>query len=251
MNIKHKIQQSFNRAADSYDESCHAQLRAGIKLAHMIKSCHAQAGRIIDLGCGTGLTTQIMASQYCYRDFHAIDISTLLLMKAYQRLNKLNIHVHEMDFENITIDFLKLDAGFDIVYSNMALHWSSDIFSTLVKLHKIINTNGSLAFSLPLTGTFKELKPHYTINPFPDINIIHHYLASAGFTILMSESENIRLTFPHAIQALKSIKQTGANCTHHSTHKGLHGKSYLNHANFNELTYELGYFLARKSDKCD
>ena len=74
-NYKNKIQHSFNRAASSYDDHCHAQQRAGSKLIQLIKPLHAQAERVLDLGCGTGMTTQQLASQYDYQDFHAIDIS--------------------------------------------------------------------------------------------------------------------------------------------------------------------------------
>jgi len=244
MNVKNKIQRSFNRAADSYDDNCHAQLRAGIKLTHLIKSCQPHAERIIDLGCGTGITTQIIASQYCFQEFHAIDISTSLLMKAHHRLSQLKINVYEMDFENITNNNY---LPFDIIYSNMALQWSSNILNTLTMLRGLLTDNGNLAFSLPLSGTFRELQHHYAINHFPDINIIQQYLISAGYRILISEAENIRLTFPHVVHALKSIKQTGANYACHRIHKGLNGKSHLKQINSNELTYEIGYFIASKT----
>lgn len=244
MNVKYKIQRSFNRAADSYDDHCHAQLRAGIKLTHLIKSCQPHAERIIDLGCGTGITTQIIASQYCFQEFHAIDISTSLLMKAHDRLNPLKINVYELDFEKITNNNL---LPFDIVYSNMALQWSSDISNTLSTVRRLLTNHGMLAFTLPLSGTFRELQHHFSINQFPNINTIQHYLTSAGYHVLQSESENITLKFPHVIHALKSIKQTGANHAHHRIHKGLKGKSHLQQINSNELTYEIGYFIASKS----
>lgn len=239
---KNKIQHSFDRAANSYDQHCHAQKSAGIKLTHLLKSHHSQAENLLDLGCGTGMNTQFLAEQYQHRAFHAIDISNGLLNIASQRLNKLNINIHNMDFDQLTA----FDTNFDIIYSNMALQWSTHLFSLLTNTHSLLHENGTLAFSIPLMGTFTELQTHCAMNHFSKMETITNMLNQTGFQVLASETENITLTFNHTIHALKSIKQIGANYVTHRTHKGLSTKSYFKQINANQLTYVIGYFVARR-----
>jgi len=238
--IKNKIQQAFNRAADTYDENCHAQQQTGIKLIHLLKPLHTQANRLLDLGCGTGMTTQILASQYDSADFHAVDIATELLKKAKYRLP--HAKIHEMDFDSLS----GFDSRFDIIYSNMALQWSTDLLSLLTNTHSLLHDNGSLAFSIPLTGTFKELKPHSAVNHFYDNEIILNTLIHSGYDVLINETENITLTFQNAMHALKSIKHIGANHVRERGQKSFSKKSHFEQLNFSELTYVIGYFIARK-----
>ena len=147
---KNKIQHSFDRAANSYDKHCHAQKSAGLKLTHLLKSHHSQAEHLLDLGCGTGTTTQFLADQYQYLDFHAIDISQGLLNKAHERLDKSGIQFHNMDFDHLTA----FNTNFDIIYSNMALQWSTNLFF-FNKYYLLLHENGTLAFSIPYWNIYR------------------------------------------------------------------------------------------------
>ena len=84
------------------------------------------------------------------------------------------------------------------------------------------------------------------MNHFNDIETITNMLKQCGFQIVVQETENITLTFTHTIHALKSIKQIGANYVTHRTHKGLSTKSTFKQMNANQLTYVIGYFIARR-----
>lgn len=237
-----KIQQAFNRAAETYDQHCEIQRHAGMKLTTILKPQHPRAKNLLDLGCGTGLNTQFLASQFEYQHFHAIDLSSALLAKAKTRLNKLNIKTAEMNFDHLC----GLNPSFDIIYSNMSLQWSADIYSCLNKLRSFLEEDAVLAFSLPLPGTFKEVKNHCSVNDFTDHEQICSNLKLCGYALLSEEKESITLSFPDALSALQSIKQIGANHVHDRSHKGLRSRTWFTKLTLNSLTYEIGYYTARK-----
>lgn len=238
-----KVQNAFDRAADTYDQHCHAQQQAGNKLTQLVKLHHAHADRLIDFGCGTGVNTYQLAAQFDYQDFHAIDISSALLQKAEQHIKKSRIHFYQMDFDHLPDDCL----AFDIIYSNMALQWSVNLPALLNKTHALLKTQGTLGFSIPLAGTFREFQSHCAMNNFPEKKIIHDLLTDCGYELLSQKTDTITFSFHDTLRALKSIKQIGANHVIQRTHKGLRTPSYLNQIKTSELTYVIGYFIARKS----
>jgi malonyl-CoA O-methyltransferase len=240
--IKNKIQQAFDRAADSYDDHSHVQQQVGMKLIQLIKLAQPNAESLLDLGCGTGITTQALAAQYQYRDFQAIDIAPSLLKKAYERLHEKKIKINEMNFDRLSNDY----SSFDIIYSNMALQWSINLSILLQNLRSLLHEKAHLAFSIPLAGTFMELEPHCALNPFYEMEAISDFLIQHQYEIIKQEKENIILEFNHPLTALKSIKQIGANHVHQREHKGLKTQSSFAKFHAKKLTYVIGYFIARK-----
>lgn len=235
------INNYFNRAAHSYDNYCQLQNQVGCELIRFIKMQQPQAQRIIDLGCGTGITTERLASEYHYSDFHAIDIASSLVMRAAERLKSRAITVYTMDFDKLNVTLL-----FDIVFSNMVLHWSTQLAETLKIIKHYLSENGTLAFSIPLTGTLDELKQTYSINQFYDYTTIMQLLHECGYAVLLHHKETITQSFNTTIDALTSIKKIGANHVVKRKHFGLGTKSSINKINITQLTYVIGYFIARK-----
>jgi malonyl-CoA O-methyltransferase len=239
MTRQQQIKHAFNRAHDLYDQHCALQEQVGHTLLALIKQQCDQADSIIDLGCGTGLITEKLTQLYAYQQFHAVDIASGLLAKARTRL-PVNIIFHETDFNTLP----KHD--FDLVFSNMALHWSDDIDATLRSIQPLLKPQATLAFSLPIAGTLAELNNHYAINAFPEVEHITQALTTVGCEVKAFQYEEITRSFPSTLAALKSIKQVGAS--HASrTHKHLLGKSFLLQQDIRQLTYLIGYFIAEKT----
>ena len=84
---KKNICQCFNKAANTYDDHSSTQQHAGKKLISLLLNDCRRADRMIDLGCGTGTTTEQLAKRIHYQHFHAIDIADQLLAKTECRLS--------------------------------------------------------------------------------------------------------------------------------------------------------------------
>lgn len=242
---KQKIRECFNKSYATYDKYSNIQKMSGKKLIDaLIRHTHVSCfciDHVIDLGCGTGFVTEQLAGTFQYKHFYAIDISDKLLSISKDRLKFYNINIDNMDFEI----FHFKDILFDLIFSNMALHWSLNINKTLSNIYHNLNHNGVLAFSLPVKGTFSELTYHAK-NKFYTEEQIKQYLTSTKFKIITYFSEKIILEFDSAIHALKSIKAVGANYVFNAD-QPRHIFRYPKKSNNKfYLTYHIAYFIAGK-----
>jgi len=232
------IQHCFNKASATYDDSCHLQKITGKHLLDLIIQLNCCFSNTIDLGCGTGIVTKNFISTLQSQQFHAIDSARELLAIAKQRLP--NITVYEADFQ-MPIPSPLL---FDLAYSNLALHWGNNLNNIFGNIAKILKPSATLAFTIPLNGTFNELDPRIARQHFHTQQYIQQLLQSNGFETVSCDIETLAQSFTDYIAALKSIKRVGANYAA-PQHKGLRGKNYFRQLNLRSLTYRVGYFIAK------
>ncbi len=238
------IKNAFNKAAQHYDTSCQLQLKTGEVLIDLLKNHCINSHTILDAGCGTGIVTQKLASAFHYNTFYAIDLADQLLAKAKEKLNGLNIHVEPIDYNHVD----RIPILFDMIYANLSFHWSSDFDKTLSSMRDKLKENGVLAFSVPLDGTFQEIKDYFSINKFHGLPFIEKQLANAEFAIIHAESQTITFEFDHVLQAIKSIKSVGA---HYVANRNKFCftklRKYLQNTEPFKLSYHIGYFIIKKS----
>ena len=217
-----KIKDCFNKAASKYDTHCQLQLTTGEKLL----SLTPPADNIIDLGCGTGITT----TKLKYQQLYALDISEKLLAQAKLKLGNKNIIYLEQSFD----DFSGLEL--DLAFANMSLQWSADLKSTLSNIKANLRPRGTLAFSLPLTGTFADLN----ISTMSFLSFAQVEQLLFEWQIIYAKTETISYLFPSLIEALRSIKYVGANYYKNKT-----GKRISRDKSPCLLKYNIGYFMVK------
>ncbi len=153
MSTSHVIARCFDKAASTYDSYAHIQRRACRSLLQLLKKTTVIDGPIIDIGCGTGLSTQALAQHYPNQPLTGIDISSGLLHVAKQRLKNHAVSINNTDFDNNH----SYPEKYTLMFSNMALQWSDNLGNTLALLKNHLVPQGLLAFSAPLPNTFKQL----------------------------------------------------------------------------------------------
>ncbi len=236
---KNKIRRCFNRAALTYDQRSYPQQMIGDNLINLLGKYISASESIIDLGCGSGLVTELLARRLSYKNFYAIDISDQLIAQADSRLHARDIQTFHKDFENFNFK----NRLFNLVFSNMSLHWSRNLQKNLLTINNNMASNGIIAFTIPLDGTFTELACA-SRNNFHRYQDILNHLADAGFEPLSCFHESLTFIYSSWITALKSIKATGANYVFNREKKSLTGSLSL--SNKPNLSYHIGYFIGRK-----
>ena len=99
---------------------------------------------LVDLGCGTGNVTRLLAKRWPSAEVHGLDNSNDMLDKA--RNDSGAIYWKNADI----VDWVP-DEKPDLIYSNAVLHWVDDHPMLLPRLVGYLNDDGCLAVQMPLS----------------------------------------------------------------------------------------------------
>jgi 2-polyprenyl-3-methyl-5-hydroxy-6-metoxy-1,4-benzoquinol methylase len=103
--------------------------------------------QVLEIGCGTGLFTEIFAESGA--SILAVDISPELLEFAYERKMPSNVKLQVTRFEDCD-----LPGGYDAIVGSSVLH-HLDIPIALKRMHEMLKPGGIIAFAEP-----NMLNPH-------------------------------------------------------------------------------------------
>jgi trans-aconitate 2-methyltransferase len=101
------------------------------------------AGRVVDLGCGTGLLTAALHRELAAVETLGVDSSDAMLDRARA------LDVEGLAFARGDISDWQPDAPFDVVFSNAALQWVGDHPALFARLQAMLVPGGELAVQVP------------------------------------------------------------------------------------------------------
>ena len=101
-----------------------------------------QAARVVDLGCGPGNSTELLARRFPQADVLGIDNSEAMLVSARKRLPQAR-------FEFGDIGQWTPDVAPDLIYANAALQWVPDHETLIPRLFAALAPGGVLAIQMP------------------------------------------------------------------------------------------------------
>ena len=114
--------------------------------------------RILDLGCGPGNSTGLLAQCFPKAELIGLDPDERMLEKARTDYPKLTF-VKGRAPEN----FDRLGAGFDLIFSNACIHWIADQQGLIQGAAKALRPGGIFAVQIPLTGEAPFYKMLYRL----------------------------------------------------------------------------------------
>jgi malonyl-CoA O-methyltransferase len=154
---KQVIREKFSRAANSYDSYAKVQTEVALKLAAKLPpvSKKKEIRSILEIGCGTGNFTALLAARFPGAKIVALDFSPEMIAKARHKLGKNNIDFICAEGEG----FLGTAPGksFELVVSNGSLQWFTDIDKALHDIARILTTGGSMSCSIFGPESLQEL----------------------------------------------------------------------------------------------
>lgn len=112
-------------------------------LADLIKPVKNK--KAIDLGCGTGEQTAILADKFKEVHFLGVDFSAEMLEKS-KALETENLHFRRASTEEMIENAEK----WDLIFSNAALQWSNNHEVLFPKLINLLNSKGQFAVQMPV-----------------------------------------------------------------------------------------------------
>lgn len=238
----------FNQAEKTYDAHSHVQRQSARLLVRIYQQHIANIDyidRVMDCACGTGISTQHVDKFFQPKSIIAIDVADKLLSIARQKKYENPVTFLKEDFDHSAV----LPESIDLVFSNMGFQWSSGFYQTFSAMHRYINSGGFLLFSMPIAGTFDEIKPDKRLSFLSLAGLLSH-VADAAFDIVHHEVKSYVDAFSSPLLALRSIKVVGANYAPHSVSVGLRTKRTLNDMFYQtdevRLTQRIAFVLARR-----
>ena len=100
---------------------------------------------VVDLGCGAGNVTRLLALRWPDAEVVGIDNSEAMLAKARAAASDLaNVRFEARDLATVSPE-----RSVDVVYSNATLHWLSDHASLFPRLARTVAGGGVLAVQMP------------------------------------------------------------------------------------------------------
>lgn len=157
---------SYDRLSEKYDSSWRRHIE-GVTLSLLDRIQVKDAARIIDLGCGTGLSSRRLAAEFPMASVKGIDISEGMLDVAEGISGPPNIRY-------LTADMLKYlektkPSSCDMVFSAWAIGYSKPV-QILANSARVLRAGGTLAFIVNYADTLPEVFCAYrkTMLAFPE-----------------------------------------------------------------------------------
>lgn len=203
----------FAEAAARYDEHADVQRVTACRLAERIARLPLPVRpRILEIGCGTGLLTQELASRLGNADWTITDIAQPMLDMARRRLTLPGTaHYAQMDGEHPS---LPSEAAYDLICSSLAMQWFTDLGSGLARLCALLAPGGHLAIATLADGTFfewrrahEELGLSAATPPYPPPAAIGANLPGMRGGV---QTEYLPQTHSSGLHFLHSLKHIGA-----------------------------------------
>jgi trans-aconitate methyltransferase len=148
-----EVEVGYDTLADDYSENWLTHLSAvtDLLLENVMTS---GASRILDLGCGTGYSTQNLASRHPHASIIAQDISHGMLEVARSLCNAGNITLEQSDM----LDFLKQqpDCSSDLILSAWAIGYSNP-GKVLKESFRTLVPGGRFAYVVNLMNTLRPV----------------------------------------------------------------------------------------------
>ena len=205
----------FAAAARTYHDESNLQRTVASKLAASIMPLE-QIDCVLEIGCGTGLLTELLRRDFPDAAIHAVDIARPMIDLAKDRIGEYRMNWHVADARQLC-----LDRDFPLIISSSALHWMTPVSDTIKRLAGMLEPGGNLVSALMVKGTLGELHAARTcLFPtktapvcLPGAEQVLEALAAAELEVEHSRQEVLRERYDSAHGFLRSLNRQGVTGT--------------------------------------
>lgn len=216
--MKRQAQRNFSHAAQDYDAHSSLQKMTAEQLSSFVSAHIHPPKTILDVGTGTGQLSSALRRRFPDARITLNDYSQDMLSMAQHKFsNDANVGFFLGDAEDVTFP----DGPFDLIATNMVVHWFSSPmkgFANLLRQGKVV------ALAAPIHGTFSEWKeahaaffPSSRLRDFPTAGELLDVAFSFGAKVIFAECKNYLFHLPNVRAFHEHVKSVGAHtpfCTY-------------------------------------
>lgn len=238
------IQRQFDRRAPAFAQHDFLFREAEVRMLERLDVVRIAPARVLDLGCGPGRMFAALARRFPQARLAGVDVAARALAiaaRAWRRpraswWSGLLGRGPAPGPDLVQASFAHLPfraAAFDLLVSNLALHFASDPLSALREWARVTAPGGLVMFSCFGPDTLKEIRafmPHWSrapaVLPFADMHDLGDMLLDAGYAQPVVDMEMLTLTYTDAGKLLADLRAVTGNPLTARAH-GLTGRARL------------------------
>ena len=210
MSPSERLEQSFSRAAETYDEVAFMQHLMAERLAALVPVFSpGQQLQVLELGCGTGVFTQMLLRQLsqCKVNLTLNDLSVPMLKECQYKLGSLS----DCTFKAGDFRRLEFSGPYNLIAANCVLQWIPDLCMQFKRLAATLERKGVLLFSDFGRRHFQQIRElgHLGLDYLSKDELLDA-LRQAGFTCTLHE-ELMDVAYPSVPDMLRVLKMSGVN----------------------------------------
>ena len=205
------------------------------RMSERLTAMRIDVRRVVDVGCGGGRDLAPLARRFAGATVLGLDLVPSRLRRIAADRPAGLARWLRMDHGPLAIaadfDALPLAArSVDVLWSNLALHWTSEPHRVLPEWGRVVRTGGLVAFSVFGPDTLREVQKAFGyvdrrrhVLPFTDMHDYGDMLIEAGFTSPVVDMERLTLTYASAAPLWRDVRSLGGNALSDRA-RGLHGR---------------------------
>jgi malonyl-CoA O-methyltransferase len=242
------VRRAFERAAATYDSAAVLQREIGQRMAERLALVRLQPEAILDAGCGTGDALTELRTRFPSASIVGLDIALAMLAAAKRR--GISAGAAERSILSrllgprppasggtalVCADACGLPiapSSFDLVWSNLTLHWINEPPSAFAEFHRVLRVGGLLMFTTFGPDTLTEIRAAFAgvdrathVSRFIDMHDWGDMLVQAGFAEPVMDMEKLTLTYADASAFMRDLKAIGAQNATLGRPRGLMGRA--------------------------
>ena len=221
---------AFDRAAPTYDAATPVHQEIGRRLREHLDPVRIEPARILDIGAGTGVCARTLARRYPRALVVAADPARGMLARVRTRRWWWSARPRAVRADAVRLGFA--DGTFDLVYSNLALHWCVDPAAAFAELARVSAPGALLTVSMLGPDTLRELREAWSrvddrlhVHLLPDMHDVGDQLQRAGFTGIVMECEQLRVEYPDLASIHRDLKHQGTTNAARERPRSLSGRA--------------------------
>jgi len=260
---KKKNQISRNRASTKYKKYDYLFNEVNYRLFDRLKFIKREFASTLEIGSRTGNTINLFNKKKDIKKIFISDISKEMLLIAKKRQTDKQKIFLSLDEENLPFK----NNQFNLVFSNLYLHWSNDLFKVLNEIYRTLKPDGLFLCSIFGSETLNELKYSLCsaedkisksvsprVSPFLRLQDAGTLLQKVGFQLPVIDRDSIKIFYHDIFSLMKDLKGMGESNSLINRKKSFTTKKLFDVANeiykkkFSEnkkiyATFEILYFI--------
>lgn len=231
MNVfdRHKVRRHRNRAAAELSNNDFLFAETGERICDRLDDISRKFPVALDLGCRTGGLNRMLGKRGGIKKLVQCDLAQAMSDRA----GAMALVADE--------EFLPFaPKSFDLVMSNLTLHWVNDLPGCLTQIRQTLKAEGLFLANMLGGETLKELRQSLTkaesyidgglsprISPFADVKDAGNLLQRAGFNLPVADMETITVSYSDPLKLMNDLRAMGESNAIIGARKGFTSRTLL------------------------